>query len=243
MPGNTRSGDTTPRERCCDSPAVRSTSWPTGGAGRPSIPRHLAAAQPGNLRRPDRPVALRPDPPAVAAGPGQAVDTLAAGHLAERRDSGQGRAGARPLRHLPGLRRDRRHRHQRGPGRARALPGRPARRAGRHESPPGAHRAAQRLPAGHPPAPLGRPVAGHRDVLPRRLPQARPAAAPRAAGTGHGAAGKPRQPQPLGQSRLPADHPHLDPLRPAPGRCAAAVLRLHHPRRRRRCTCATGTTR
>ena len=109
----------------------------------------------------------------------------------------------------------------------------------------GARLGAERIPPGHPPARLGRRLpARHRGLLSRGLPQARPAASPGGRRPCDGPGREPREPGPLGQPRLPADHRDPDPLRaadlqrrqPVPG-TASSPTPPAHP------TCATTTPR
>ena len=82
-------------------------------------------------------------------------------------------------------------------------------------------------------------------LLPRGLPQARPAASPGGRRARDGPGRGPREPGPLGQPRLPADHRDPDPLRAADLRRAVRLpcgLRRHR-RPPAPPTCATTTTR
>src|SRR6266542_3032401 len=106
-------------------------------------------------------------------------------------------------------------------------PGRPA-------MPRPARRRVGRLPDRDPPARLGRHAPGQRRAVLRGLPQTRRTASPRARRTRHGTTRPARQPRPVGQPRLPADHPHPDALRPADLLRRHAALRLRRHRRRRR---------
>ena len=193
--------------------------------GRRVSPRHLAAAQPRH-QRPDRERPLRRHPPAVAEGPGQALD--AGGGWAPGSSPGLPARGARvltQLRRLAGR-----------PGRAspasRRSPGRcsnatsptcmPSSAAGSCSTRHIEH--AQRLPHRGPPARMGSRPARQRDDLPRGLPQARGKAAPGAGRARHGPGRGPRQPGPVDRPRPPADHAHPDPLRAARrGRLQAAL--------------------
>ena len=120
------------------SPPARSPTWPRAAAGTPSIPATpgscTASASQGTA-----PSGLRRDPPALAEGPGQAMDPVAAEHRprpGSRRPSG--RCASYPVRRLPPCpRRRRRGRHQ--PGRPRALPRRPACRDGRQAASTATH--------------------------------------------------------------------------------------------------------
>ena len=113
-----------------------------------------------------RHLAVHRDQPAVAEGPGQAVDPVAAvmravaGRLLPRR------AGNHPVRRVP-----RRRPGQRGrpdqPGRPGALPGRPQRRPGRQARP---RRAGQHVPARYPPPPLGRRLPAAAMFFPEDFP-------------------------------------------------------------------------
>ena len=131
------------------------TTSPRAGLGQRVPPRHLAHAPPGH-RLPVRDPAVRRNQPAVAQGPGQAVDEVAAEHRPGGADLLPRRPGAHPALGVPRRRgRHRRRRHQ--PGRARALPRRPGRGHGRAERAPRPHRPGRHVPARRPPPPVGRP--------------------------------------------------------------------------------------
>ena len=116
---------------------------------------------------------------------------------------------------LPGSPCSRRRSGIHRPPAAGTLPGRPVSQS-RPEHPPGARLGAERVLPGHPPARLGqRRAARRRGLLPRGLPQTRPAAPPGGRRARDGPGRGPREPGPLGQPRLPAAHRHPDPLRAA----------------------------
>ena len=142
------------------------------------------------------------------------MDQAAAGLRAEHRRS-QGRGGRADL--LQQVPHPDRHGHF---GRCRpaaagtlSRPRRlPARRA-RHEEDPD-RRAEPVLPE-HPPERVGRHAARHRGLLPRRHPGGPRPGRPPSRRVRHDPDRGTRQPGPLAQPGRPADHPHLDPLRPA----------------------------
>jgi hypothetical protein len=196
--------------------------------------RCLAAPQPGH--RPARGHhQLRGHPPALAEGTGQEIRAVAAGHRAQRQHGRDRSQGGDPVRRLScraaraGCRPGRR-----GPPAAGALPGSPARGDGRPRVPWPVRRRAERLPAGDPPARLGRRTAGQRGDLPRGHPRPRHPASPRPRRPRHGTSRAARQPRPAGQPRIPADHHDPHPLRPADLISRPAALRMPGHRRRRR---------
>ena len=141
------------------------------GLGQRVSPRHLAPAPPGH-RLPVRDPAVRRHLPALAQGPGQTMDPVAAEYRPGSPDLLPRRPGAHPARCVP--RRVRRHRGQRDqPGRPRALSRGPRRRDGRQEGAPRPHRAGLHVPPRRPPSPVGRGPPRVRGDLSRGLPPAR----------------------------------------------------------------------
>ena len=123
------------------------------GLGQRVPPRHLAPAPPRH-RLPVRDPAVRRHHSAMAQGPGQTVDPMAAEHRLGSPDLLPRRPGTHPARRGP--RRVRRHRTQRDqPGRPRALPRWPGRHDGGKERAPRLHRAGRHVPPRHPPPPVG----------------------------------------------------------------------------------------
>ena len=188
--------------------------------GRRVSPRHLAAAPPGHQREGRRDPGLRRHPPAVAEGPGQALGPVAAvapGPGGRRRPSGRcavltrlaaflaarGITGAGPGQ--PG-----RCSNATWPTCTPSIAGRPGPRRARSASSAAFLTAIRRhgWDAG--------PAAG-RDALPRATSRTRrPSCCPgRWPSTSWPRSRTARQPRPVGQPRLPADHPHPDPLRAA----------------------------
>ena len=213
------------------------------GSGVP--PGQVAAAQPGNpAREGSRRHRLRANRPAVARRPGQALVPVAAVSGAERRRGRARRPGAPEILRLPGSPCPRRRPGIHRPHAAGTLPGRPGRQP-QSEQLPGTCLGAERIPPRHPTARLGRRLpARHCGLLSRGLPQARPAASPGGRRPCDGPGRGPREPGPLGQPRLPADHHDPDPLRAADLQRRQPSLGLHrHRRRRRPLTCATATPR
>lgn len=179
------------------------------GLGRRVPARHLAPAAAGNWSRQCGP-RLHRHLPAMAEGPGQAMDPLADDHRPGAGDLRRRRQGGHQALRVPGEHRGRQPRPAH-PGRPRALPGGPAPRAHRQggdapraRQPPGV------APARCPPPPVGAGPAPVSDALPRGLPQAAPAAAPGPGGTRHGPARGPGKPRQVAEPGLPPHHRHLD---------------------------------
>ena len=148
-----------------------------------------------------------------------------------------------PVRGVPG--RARHHRHQRHrPRRARGLPRRPAGHDGRQAAAGQPHRHDRRVPHRDPPARLGPCPAGDRDVLSRGPAPPRRAAAPGPGRARDDPGRGSRQPRQAAQPGIPAGHAHLDPLRPAGlRRAAAAPSTASSPTTTAPPTCAITTTR
>ncbi len=169
----------------------------------------------------------------MAQGPGQTVDPVAAEHRLGSADLLPRRPGTHPARRGP--RRIRRHADQRDqPGRPRALSRGLGRRDGRQEGTPRPHRAGRHVLPRRPPPPVGSGPPRGRGDLPRGLPPPGPAAPAGPGRRRHGPGRGSRQPRPVGEPGLPADHPHPHPLRAADHRRHRHRRRLRRPRRRRR---------
>ena len=202
--------------------------------GRRIPPRRVAAAFPGHQRRPGRHPEVRPHHPAMAQGPGQALDPRASGRRDQLLTRLQRHRRGHPLRGVPVHPRGRDHPPRHRPRARGTLPGLPAHGRARCPGPHHAHRSAEHLPADDPPQRLGRRSAvAHRDGVQRRLPQATRAGAPVTARERHGASRRPRQPGPLQRPELAADHRHPHPLRAAHHLRHDPRLRLPGHRRRR----------
>ncbi|MGW0821909.1 tyrosine-type recombinase/integrase [Streptomyces sp. NPDC002845] len=225
-------GELTVTPRANDNRARAKSASPRIVPVGPEIVRLYADYLHGGHRGHPGPAAVRRHHPAVAARAGQTVRALAAEHRPQRQPGRHRHPGPQPLLRLPGQSPPRRrHARPRGPGRAGTLPRRPGPGSALDPFPQPGHRLAERVLPRRAPPRLGSQPPGECDLLPRRLPPTRQAAAPGAGRARDGPGRTARQPRPLAQPRRPCAD--LDPhaLWAAGRRCLQLGLRLRHPGR------------